>query len=213
MISPLPHALPMSAPRHLPLLVVLALAVSLAIVGAVLAFGMLTTNDLGNLHHASAYVVGDAAPTSFGAVAVTDVQMLAGLSPEDLGGVTHGVQNLVTPENVQVELSVVLTNRGNRSIDYALTQQFRVLKESGDEVDRQPGLVNRPGKLAPHSSVTGTLRYVAPRDGGPLWLEYQDPGSARPVLIALGSTDQAPAGGPEGGSHNHSPAKEEAQLP
>jgi hypothetical protein len=49
-------------------------------------------------------------PTSFGAVAIDNVEKVNGLTAKALSGVTHGISNYVPPNKVQVQASVTLTN-------------------------------------------------------------------------------------------------------
>ncbi|MEA2284424.1 MAG: hypothetical protein QOJ21_467, partial [Solirubrobacteraceae bacterium] len=45
-------------------------------------------------------------PTSFGAVAIDNVEKVNGVTAKDLSGVTHGISNYVPPNKTQVQASV-----------------------------------------------------------------------------------------------------------
>jgi hypothetical protein len=141
-------------------------------------------------------------PTSFGAVAIDNVEKVNGLTAKALSGVTHGISNYVPPNKVQVQASVTLTNLLNdRSQPYTPTQ-FRLLVGK----DRKPvGEVRasfRPGRLQPGASITGQLKFVAPRNGSNLWIEFTDPKRSEPMLIDLGRTGVTPEGAFDG-FHKH----------
>jgi hypothetical protein len=175
----------------------------LALAGAGLAVNIVQTGD-DSAHAHPAYVTGDTVPTTFGQLSITQVDVLAGLSADDVGGVTHGVANLVPPDKEQVQLSMVLTNAGDSGVDYSLDKQFNLVTSSGGEVTAMPGISAPRGRLSGHSSMTMQLRYMAPRDGGDLILEYRDPGARRLVRVGVGSTDLTPVGALNG-YHDHDP--------
>ena len=204
MISTLsrPRAVLAAPPRSLPLLIISGAVALLAIAGAILGVNVITTPD-DPAHQPPAWTVGDEVPTSFGTVTVRNVSQLAGLSADDLAGVTHGVGDLVPPDKEQVELSMILTNTSNRAVNYSLQDEFKMVTSTGADVTQLPGASSPTGKLSGSSSLTTQLRFMAPRDGGALILEFREPGARHASRILIGATDQAPAGVLDGYTHVH----------
>src|SRR4051794_14139598 len=94
-----------------------AAAVAAAAVGALLALGMVRSGeDAAALRADSARAprapaaVGQDVTTSFGVVAVQSITRSAGPTAKALAGVTHGIQNLIAPDKVQIVATVTLTN-------------------------------------------------------------------------------------------------------
>ena len=204
MISTLsrPRAVLAAPPRSLPLLLIIGTVALLAVFGAVVGVNVITTPD-DPAHQPPAWTVGDQVPTSFGVIAITDVSQLSGLSANDLAGVTHGVGDLVPPDKEQVELSMILSNTSNRAVSYSFQDEFKMLTSTGAEVSQLPGASSPTGKLSGNSSITTQLRFMAPRDGGALILEFREPGARHASRILVGATDQAPEGVLDGYTHNH----------
>ena len=50
----------------------------------------------------------------------------------------------------------------------------------------------RPGTLQPNASIAGQVKFIAPRTGSQLWIEFTDPKRAKPLLIDLGRTGTTP---------------------
>jgi hypothetical protein len=190
-----------------PLLALVGATTLLALAGLVLAVGLLRGDAEPWRHGADAYPVGQPIPTSFGTLVVRDVEKVAGLTAQDLSGVTHGIQNLVPPDKMQVEAAILLTNRLDRPVDYSLVEQFQLVNESGQSIERLPGVTSQPVRLPPHSSITASMRFMAPRDGGHLWLAFHDPGRGPPLLVDIGATDETPPGALDGYRGHHKPAE------
>lgn len=169
----------------------------LAIVGAVLAVRILGGDESARVPAPSA--VAKSVPTSFGAIAVEDVQELRGLSSRAVGGVTH-FPSFVPAEQTQVQVLVSLSNLRGRRVSYS-AEQFRLLAGGREITPRASGLT--PGTLEPGASVETQLRFLAPRDGSTLRLAFADPGRREPIVIGLGRTSRASArpGGSEGHRH------------
>jgi hypothetical protein len=197
-----PRAMLAAPPRSLPLLLIIGAVALLAMFGAVLGVNVITTPD-DPAHQPPAWIVGDEVPTSFGLIAITDVSQLAGLKAEDLGGVTHGVGDLVPPDKEQVELSVVVSNTSSRAVSYSFQDEFKMVTSTGGDVSQLPGASSPTGKISGNSSLTTQLRFMAPRDGGALILEFREPGARHTSRILVGATDQAPEGVLDGYTHNH----------
>jgi hypothetical protein len=141
-------------------------------------------------------------PTSFGAVAIDNVEKVNGLTAKDLAGMTHGISNYVPPNKVQVQAAVTLTNLlGDRTVDYSPTQ-FRLLVGRKRKPVKDVRASFRPGTLQPNASISGQVKFIAPRTGSHLWIEFTDPGRAKPMLIDLGRTGRTPDGAFDG-FHKH----------
>ena len=137
-------------------------------------------------------------PTSFGAVAIDNVEKVNGLTAKALSGVTHGISNYVPPNKTQVQASVTLTNLlGTKTVDYSPTQ-FRLLVGRKRKPVKDVRASFRPGTLQPNASISGQVKFIAPRTGSQLWIEFTDPNRAKPMLIDLGRTGRAPEGAFDG---------------
>ena len=203
MISTLPRFRTVPAlPRSLPLLMIIGVVALMAVAGAVLGVSVITTPD-DPAHQPPGWAVGDEVPTSFGLVTVTTVSQLAGLSADDLAGVTHGVGDLVPPDKEQVELSVVMNNTSTHAINYSFKDEFKLVTSTGGDVQQLAGASAPEGKLSGQSSLTTQLRFMAPRDGGALILEFREPGARHASRVLIGATDQAPAGVLDNYTHQH----------
>jgi hypothetical protein len=141
-------------------------------------------------------------PTSFGAVAIDNVEKVNGLTAKALAGVTHGISNYVPPNKTQVQASVTLTNLlGTETVDYSPTQ-FRLLVGRKRKPVKDVRASFRPGTLQPNASISGQVKFIAPRTGSQLWIEFTDPKRPEPVLIDLGKTGRTPEGAFDG-FHKH----------
>ena len=132
-------------------------------------------------------------PASFGVVAVEHVEKVNGLTATALSGATHGISGFVAPDKVQVQASVTLTNLLDHPVAYD-PRQFRLLVGPKRKPIGEVRSNLRPGTLQPDASIDSQLKFVAPRDGSKLWIEFSDPGRAKPILIDLGRTGKTPAG-------------------
>jgi hypothetical protein len=179
-------------------------AVALVLVGAYLAVGVVSRGapkDPVVALPAGPFGTAQDIPASFGVVAVEHVEKTNGLTAKDLSGATHGISGFVAPDKVQVQASVTLTNLLDHPIAYD-PRQFRLLvgrqRKPIDEVRSNL----RPGTLQPDASIDSQLKFVAPRDGSKLWIEFTDPGRAKPLLIDLGRTGKTPANAFDGFQHH-----------
>jgi hypothetical protein len=169
----------------------IAAVAAMAVVGVVLAVGLLTApaggHDAG--HATQRYGVFDEIPTSFGYVAVEHAETLKGLTAKDLGGATHGIGTFVGRERALVKASVTLRNGPVGPLDYS-PAQFRVAATAKDgKVKRYPlsHASVRDGVLQPDAALDLSLGFIVPRDGSKLALEFADPGRSQPIVIDLGS--------------------------
>ncbi len=141
-------------------------------------------------------------PASFGVVAVEHVEKLNGLTAKDVAGATHGISGFVAPDKVQVDASVTMTNLLDHPVAYD-PRQFRLLVGAKQKPIEEVQSNLRPGTLQPDASIDSQLRFVAPRNGSKLWIEFRDPGRAKPILIDLGRTGKTPAGAFDGFHAGH----------
>jgi hypothetical protein len=177
-----------------PLVVLVLTVVALAVGGGGIAAGLLERGapqpSIPELR--GPFGVSQDIPTSFGAIAIDNVEKVNGLTAKALAGVTHGISNYVPPNKVQVQASVTLTNLlANRSQAYSPTQ-FRLVVGRDRKPVRDVRASFRPGRLQPGASISGQLKYIAPRTGSKLWIEFTDPRRAKPMLIDLGRTGKTP---------------------
>jgi hypothetical protein len=182
------------AVNRLPLVALVLSVAALAIGGIVISVGLIQRGapqpEVPELK--GPFGVSQDIPTSFGAVAIDNVEKVNGLTAKALSGVTHGISNYVPPNKVQVQASVTLTNLLNdRSQAYTPTQ-FRLLIGKKRKPAKDVRASFRPGRLQPGASISGQLKFIAPRNGSKLWIEFTDPRRAEPVLIDLGKTGRTP---------------------
>jgi hypothetical protein len=145
-------------------------------------------------------------PTSFGVVAVEHAEKINGTTAKDLGGNTHGIGGFVPPNKVQVQASITLTNLLDTPVAYD-PRQFRLLVGAERKPLKTVKSNMRPGTLQPDASIDGRLIFVAPRTGSKLWIEFADPGRAKPLLIDLGRTGKTPANAFDGFNKHHAGQK------
>jgi hypothetical protein len=204
-----------AAARTAALAAPLAFAIVLVGLGAVQAAQLLTGGPAPQFAHSPAnqdafglarpihglYAVGQSVPTSFGVVAVQSADKIAGLTAKDLAGVTHGIQDLIRPDQVQVQVAVELTNLRNHPVAYT-PDQFRLASTKSSTPLSVVATSLQPNALQPKASIDGTLTFVAPRNGAKLVVEFRDHGRARPIRIDLGRIDRTPANA-FAGYHHH----------
>jgi hypothetical protein len=70
--------------------------------------------------------------------------------------------------------------------------QFRLLVGKNRKPVDEVRASFRPGTLQPDASISGQLKFVAPRNGSKLWIQFTDPKRGKPVLIDLGKTGTTP---------------------
>src|SRR5919204_3068341 len=145
-------------------------------------------------HHLSTSTfAGRVARTSFGDVAVEDIQKLKGLTRKQLAGMTHGIQNLISPDKLQVQLTVALHNARGGTVDYSGRDQFRMYVGNSPRPIRPLRSTIGDGTLQPDASIEGVIGFVVPRNGARFALAFDDRTGSRPIRIDLGRTDKASA--------------------
>lgn len=159
-----------------------ALALTLGLMGAVLAARLLTARPAAG-SHAHRAVAATTFRASFGSLAIAGVRTLPGLGARALAGVTH-FPSYVPPNQMRVDVAVVLTNRLDRPVRYAPVQ-FR-LRVRGARPAAAAAGSTAATVLEPRASLEARLEFVLPRRGSTLRLEFRDPGRRRPILVELG---------------------------
>jgi hypothetical protein len=132
--------------------------------------------------------IGQDVTTSFGVIAVENVDPIAGPTAQQLSGVTHGIQDLVQAGDSQIQVSIALTNQLHRPIAYG-PDNFRLLVGSGTAattVKATTGNVHN-GTLQPNAALEGHLSFVLKANGAAMRLQYTDPGRKAPIVIGLGT--------------------------
>jgi hypothetical protein len=191
--------------RTAPLLGFLAAAVALVLIGGYLTVGLIAQGSPKDPVIAlppGPFGTAQDIPASFGVVAVEHVEKINGLGAKALAGVTHGISGFVAPNKVQVQASVTLTNLLDHPISYD-PRQFRLLVGKQQKPLDEVRSNLRPGVLQPDASIDSQLKFIAPRDGSKLSIEFSDPGRAKPILIDLGRTGKTPAGAFDGFHRGH----------
>ena len=120
--------------------------------------------------------------------AVIHAEQVKGLSDADLGGMSHGIGNLVSSEKALVTVTLVVSGGDSpTSYDASVLRAFA----TGSSVGFSPaGGTLGPGRLGAHARIDGSLSFVVPRNGAQLVLRA--PGDSREVPLL--QVDDAPAG-------------------
>ena len=200
---PAGHALPGPRVSRAPMVALVLSVVALAAGGAAISAGLIERGAPAPKVPVlkGPFGVKQKIPTSFGAVTIDDVQKLNGLTAKQLAGVTHGISSYVPPNKVQVQATVTLTNLLDRPVAYTPTQ-FRLLV--GEKRKPVPDVRASflPGTLQPTATISGQVKFIAPRTGSKLRIEYTDPELGRPIVVDLGRTGKTPANAFDG-YHRH----------
>lgn len=144
--------------------------------------------------------IGHPITTTYGTFTVVRAETIPGLTPDDLGGVTHGIQNLVLSDSAQVEVAVSFSNAGESDV-LVDPAQFRLLVAGSVDPVEPSGSSIRPVRLGPGANLEASLTFVVPQSGNQLSLRYQDPGAESPITVPVGVLGSAPID-PAGG-HTH----------
>jgi hypothetical protein len=150
------------------------------------AFGSQATRPVAGISPQLARLVGREYRTSFGVVAVTDVEAINGLTAKELAGVTHGIQNLVQSGEGQIQVSFELSNTQHYPIPYDAARQFRLRLGDRGKVIHPSAATIRSGQLQPGAAIDATLAFVVPKAAKSLVLQFRDLGRGSPVSIKLG---------------------------
>jgi hypothetical protein len=186
---------PFTVPAVVALVAVVA---ALALGGAWLAITAFTAgHDDAGLPPAA--FVGERIATSFGSMTVEHVEDIGGLTSSDLGGVTHGIQNLVLSDSAQVEVSVLFANESTSAVQVS-PAQFRLVVQGAADPVEPSGSTIRPLLLQPGASLEAGLTFVVPQTGAQMSVTYADPGGAS-ISVPAGTLGQAPPD--TSGGHTH----------
>ena len=128
--------------------------------------------------------IGDAAPTSFGILAVTHVERISGLTAKQVSGVTH-VPGFVPANQMKVDVAFTVTSSRTRETAAFDPTGISLRVVGGREITPTRSSSLGPLELQPDASVTGRVSFVAPRTTKPLEVVYHD--AAAPVVIGLGA--------------------------
>jgi len=141
--------------------------------------------------------VADPAVLRVGAVSysVSHVEQVAGLSEEDLSGMSHGIQGLVTDDKALIRLNMVVRS-GSSSVIYD-PSVLRITDDKGGPAIAPAGGSLSQGGLGAHAQIEGSLAFIVPRAGQHYALHAPHDSHA----IDLISVDRAPGGA---GGHQHS---------
>ena len=122
---------------------------------------------------------------------VTHAEQVKGLSDSDLGGMSHGVQSLVSDDKALVTVTlVVAAGDSPSSYDASVLRAFA----TGSPAAISPvGGTLAPGQLTAHARMEGSLSFVVPRNGAQLALRA--PADTREVPLL--QVDDAPSGDAE----------------
>jgi hypothetical protein len=193
------------AVNRLPLVALLLSVVALAAAGVKIGVGLIERGapEPAVPQLKGPFGVSQDIPTSFGAVAIDNVEKVNGLTAKALSGVTHGISNYVPPNKVQVQASVTLTNLLEAKSQAYSPTQFRLLVGKDKKQVKEVRASFRPGRLQPGANISGQIKFIAPRNGSKLWIEFTDPKRSEPVLIDLGKTGRTPDGAFDGFHKQH----------
>jgi hypothetical protein len=134
----------------------------------------------------ASYAVGEDVPTSFGAMSVQHAERVDGLTARDLAGMTHGVNGLVREKLMRLQASVTVTNLLDRPLRY--TPQSFTLRTSKDGAPLKLTAASvKPGILEPDASIDLRIDYTAPKRAKRFWIDFADPGRAKPQTVTLGT--------------------------
>ena len=155
------------------------LLVGLALVGAT------RIPDLVATARAQTAVVVSSVDTANGVVALAGYELLDGPTPEELGGVTHGIGGYVDSEHALVRVHLTLTGNGSRMSPEA----FTLLQPDGTV--QPPDASTIPAEeLLEGGFVDSSLSFIVPRASGSYSLQVRDGDTV--TELVLGDVDAAP---------------------
>jgi hypothetical protein len=100
--------------------------------------------------------------------------------------VTHGIQNLVPPNKVQVQAFATMTNLTGELVEYSPAQFSLLVGTTKAKPLPLTSASIKPGVLQPNAAIDMRLSFVVPRKGQKLWVRFKDPARDKPYLIDLG---------------------------
>lgn len=186
-------------------LITLFIVTGLAMVGTLIAIDTFTAAHHEALPHSAS--IGEPIATSFGSITIARVETLGGLTSQELGGMTHGIQNVVLSDGAQVEVSVLLANRSDGTVRVT-PSQFYLTVEGATEPALPSESSIKPVTLRAGASVEATLTFVVPQSGARMSVGYADPGGAR-ITVPAGKLGQAPIVADDGHGHEDGQAHDD----
>jgi hypothetical protein len=120
---------------------------------------------------------------------VSEALEVTGLSDADLGGMSHGVQSLVSNDRALIRVAVTVT-AGDDDTTYDATGLRASATGASAFSATAPiaGSLPLRGRLAAHSHLEGSLSYVVPRNGAHIVLG-SGPGERSVSLLYVSTTD------------------------
>jgi hypothetical protein len=145
-------------------------------------------------------IVGDSLPTSYGTITVQHVETIDGLTTQDLGGMSHGIADLVETDETQILASVLVVNDSDDPV-VVEPGQFALFVEGSTDPLLPTSSTIKPLTLQPGASVEASVIFVAPLSGAAISVGYSDPGGPV-VVVPAGGLNRAPA---TVDTHDHAP--------
>ena len=143
----------------------------------------------------AALVAGPADPmtVTVGAVTytVTHVEQVTGLTDADLGGMSHGVQSLVSDDKALVRVAVTVA-AGDATTDYDATVLTAAVAGTPGGIVPVAGSLPVRGRLSAHAQLEGSLSYVVPRNGAHLVLRAGSGSREVPLVDVDDAGDPTP---------------------
>jgi hypothetical protein len=120
---------------------------------------------------------------------VSEALEVTGLSDADLGGMSHGVQSLVSDDRALIRVAVTVT-AGDSDTSYDATGLTASAAGASSTSATAPiaGSLPLRGRLAAHSHLEGSLSYVVPRNGAHIVLG-SGAGERSVPLLYVSTTD------------------------
>lgn len=134
--------------------------------------------------------IGESVRTSFGVIAVVRVEKVGGLGAKSMSGMTHGIQNIVGPNKMQVEVSLQISNLLQHTVQYSPNQYFLRVGRGSPAFAVTSSSVRYGGVLQPSAAIDATFSFIVPRSTAPLELEFRDRDNKR-IAIRLGHASRA----------------------
>jgi hypothetical protein len=165
---------------------VVLFAAAVALLGAVLAIGLMRPDPQGVVQIKSGpFAVAQDVPISFGVVAVEHATKIPGLSKRSVASSDHGIPGFVPQDRAQLELAVTLRNTTLEPVAYD-PRQFAVRVAGQKQPVRLQAASVKAGRLQPHASVDATLRFNVPAKRRGMTVTFADPQRVPPARIELG---------------------------
>jgi hypothetical protein len=125
---------------------------------------------------------------------VAHVEQVSGLTDEDLSGMSHGIQGLVSSDKALLRVS--MTVRSGSSSQVYDPSALTVVDDVGGKPIAPAGGSLSQGGIGPHAQVEGSLAFIVPRNGH----HYRMRAPHNTNSVDLISVDLAPATTP---AHDH----------